>query len=105
MTDSFFRSALLSISILVATACATAQSTPGETMSVTGTEGTALSAEVLESFDGAWAMAFLPDGKALVTEQDGDLWLLGADGAKLGEISGVPAVEMRGQGGLGDVIV
>lgn len=109
MTDRFFRSALLSTSIIAMTACATAQqsgdATTGETMSVTGTEGTALTAEALETFDGAWAMAFLPDGRALVTEQDGDLWLLGTDGAKLGEISNVPTVEMRGQGGLGDIII
>ena len=107
MTDHLFRSALLSTSIVAMTACATAQQQDpaNETMPVTGTEGTALTAEVLETFDGAWAMAFLPDGRALVTEQDGDLWLLGTDGAKLGEISNVPAVEMRGQGGLGDIIV
>ena len=105
MTDHLFRSALLSTSFIAMTACATAQSGTTETMPVTGTEGTALTAEVLETFDGAWAMAFLPDGRALVTEQDGDLWLLGTDGAKLGEISNVPAVEMRGQGGLGDIIV
>ena len=107
MTDHLFRSALLSTSIVAMTACATAQQQDpaNETMPVTGTEGTALTAEALETFDGAWAMAFLPDGRALVTEQDGDLWLLGTDGAKLGEISNVPAVEMRGQGGLGDIIV
>ena len=105
MPDRFFRTAFLSTSITAMTACATAQTGAGETMSVTGTQGTALSAEALETFDGAWAMAFLPDGRALVTEQDGNLWLLGTDGAKLGGISNVPAVEMRGQGGLGDIII
>nr|WP_233350359.1 PQQ-dependent sugar dehydrogenase [Henriciella barbarensis] len=74
-------------------------------MRVSGTEGTVLTAEALETFDGAWAMTFLPDGRALVTEQDGDLWLLGTDGAKLGQIANVPQVTMRGQGGLGDIII
>jgi len=72
---------------------------------VTGNDGVELSATPLESFDGAWAMTFLPDGRALVTEQDGDLWLLGEDGKKLGGIEGVPEVTARGQGGLGDIIV
>ncbi|MGB3626058.1 MAG: PQQ-dependent sugar dehydrogenase [Henriciella sp.] len=85
------------------TACATAQTS--EPMTVTGSDGTALTAEALATFDGAWAMTFLPDGRALVTEQAGDLWLLDTDGAKLGKISNVPAVEKRGQGGLGDIII
>lgn len=96
---------LLCATALIATtgACATAQTV--EPMTVTGSDGTALNATPLETFDSPWAMAFLPDGQALVTEKGGALWLLDASGAKLGEISGVPAVEARGQGGLGDVIV
>ncbi len=72
---------------------------------VTGTSGTELSGTVLSTFDSPWAMAFLPDGRALVTEKGGALWLLDTDGAKLGEIGNVPEVEPRGQGGMGDVIV
>ena len=107
MTDRFFRSALISTSILAMTACATAQQqdAANETMSVTGTQGTALQAEVLESFDFGWAMTFLPDGRALVSELTGSLWLLDEDGAKVAEISGVPETEMRDQGGLGDIII
>jgi aldose sugar dehydrogenase len=72
---------------------------------VTGSDGLELSAMPLATFDGAWAMTFLPDGRALVTEKDGDLWLLGTDGKKLGRIDGVPEVTPRGQGGLGDIIL
>ena len=74
-------------------------------MSVTGTAGTALTATPLETFDSAWAMTFLPDGRSLVSERDGNLWLLGTDGKKLGEIANVPSVTARGQGGMGDIIV
>lgn len=73
--------------------------------SVTGTAGTKIAMKELASFDGAWAMAFLPDGRALVTEQGGTMWLLSASGAKIARIGNVPVVKERGQGGLGDIIV
>jgi glucose/arabinose dehydrogenase len=49
-----------------------------------------------------WALAFLPDGRLLVTEKRGKLKLV-QPGGSVGEVSGVPAVEYGGQGGLGDV--
>jgi glucose/arabinose dehydrogenase len=73
--------------------------------SVTGTAGTTLTLKELATFDGAWAMAFLPDGRALVTEQGGTMWLLSASGAKIARIGNVPTVTERGQGGLGDIII
>lgn len=51
-----------------------------------------------------WAVAFLPDGRYLVTERPGRLRLIDADG-KLDPrpVGGVPAVAAVGQGGLLDV--
>lgn len=72
---------------------------------VKGTQGTSLTATPLAEFGAAWAMTFLPDGRALVTEKTGELWLINKDGSKAGKISGVPKVTARGQGGLGDIIV
>ncbi len=72
---------------------------------VKGTDGLTINATPLAEFEAAWAMTFLPDGRALVTEKTGEIWLLKKDGSKAGKISGVPAVTARGQGGLGDIIV
>lgn len=55
------------------------------------------------SFEQPWAMAFLPDGRLLVTEKRGVLKLL-QPGSAAKDVSGVPAVDFGGQGGFGDVI-
>ena len=58
-----------------------------------------------EGLDHPWAIAFLPDGSALVTERSGRLRLMGKDGTLSDPISGVPEVDARGQGGLLDVAI
>ncbi len=58
----------------------------------------------LANFDVPWAMAFLPDGRALVTEQRGALKLYSPGGA-VAEISGAPKVSYGGQGGLSEVVI
>jgi glucose/arabinose dehydrogenase len=62
-----------------------------------------LTATVLaEGLDHPWALAFLPDGRFLVTERSGRLRIV-ADGAAGPEIDGVPEVVAAGQGGLLDI--
>ena len=58
----------------------------------------------IADFDMPWAIAFLPDGRMLVTEQRGMLRLYTPGGASA-EIRGVPAVSFGGQGGLGDIVL
>ncbi|WP_419808094.1 PQQ-dependent sugar dehydrogenase [Sphingomonas sp.] len=56
----------------------------------------------MASFDNPWAMVFLPDGRMLVTEKPGKLWLVTQVGVKT-QVTGVPAVFFGGQLGLQDV--
>lgn len=57
--------------------------------------------EVADDFRNPWSVAFLPDGRMLVTERAGQLTML-EDGEKR-EITGLPEVHVQGQGGLLDV--
>ena len=54
-------------------------------------------------FDQAWGMAFLPDGRLLVTELDGNLRLLETGGKPSDPLPGLPRIEAYGQGGLMDI--
>ena len=58
---------------------------------------------VVDGLEHPWGLAFLPDGRMLVTERPGRLRIV-ADGALVPEpVAGVPAVWAEGQGGLLDV--
>jgi glucose/arabinose dehydrogenase len=51
------------------------------------------------SFNLPWRIAFLPDGRMLVTEKVGPIWLVTQEGAKT-PVANVPAVLSQGQGGM-----
>lgn len=60
---------------------------------------------IADRLDHPWGLAFLPDARILITERDGRLLLLSADGEQRSEIAGLPDIAARGQGGLLDVAV
>jgi len=56
------------------------------------------------SLSSPWGLAFLPDGRMLVTQKGGTMLVLAADGASvLATLGGLPAVVSDGQGGLLDL--
>src|SRR5512134_87567 len=58
---------------------------------------------VAHGIEHPWGLAFLPDGRMLVTERPGRLRIVDRDGRLSAPIAGVPEVRARGQGGLLDV--
>ena len=70
------------------------------------TAAQALRAEpVAAGLENPWAVAFLPEGRFLVTERPGRMRIVGADGKVGAPLAGLPQVEARGQGGLLDVVL
>jgi aldose sugar dehydrogenase len=51
------------------------------------------------TLDLPWRIAFLPDGRMLITEKVGALWVVTQQGAKT-PVTGVPPVLWKGQGGM-----
>lgn len=65
-----------------------------------------LSTEIVaDGLEHPWAVAFLPDGRYLVTERPGRMRIVQGDGRLGAPLAGLPAVEAAGQGGLLDVVL
>lgn len=81
------------------------QAAAGQPTADPGTADLPFSVSEVARFDAPWAMTFLPDGRALITEMAGTLRLYDVVNDSTGTISGVPEVVHAGQGGLGDVLL
>ena len=80
-----------------------ATTTGGPTLR-TGPDGKPFVATPTATFDQPWAMTFLPDGKALITEKAGTLLLVEPETGQRTTVAGTPEVVDAGQGGLGDIV-
>lgn len=60
---------------------------------------------VAEGLRNPWALAFLPDGRMLVTERGGALRIVERDGKAGAPLAGLPRIDVGGQGGLLDVVL
>jgi aldose sugar dehydrogenase len=59
----------------------------------------------VSTFELPWRIAFLPDGRMLVTEKVGPLWLVSATGEKISPVGNTPAVYWQGQNGMHGVFI
>jgi glucose/arabinose dehydrogenase len=88
-------------------AVAAAQAAPAapaqETAIARSQQGEVRITTVAAGLENPWALAFLPDGRMLVTERPGRMRIVAADGTLSEPLSGVPPVVAEGQGGLFDV--
>jgi aldose sugar dehydrogenase len=90
-----------------ATATAGSSSPPSftNTAEFVPTTAALTTSDVATGLASPWSLAFLPDARMLVTGRTGNLWLIAADGSSRASISGLPAIETAGQGGLLDVVL
>ncbi len=80
------------------------QSCAQQNKNVTTPTSTGITVEtVVDGFDIPWGIAFLPNGDLLVTEKSGILYRVNQ--GKKTEITGLPPIYQRGQGGLMDIKV
>lgn len=63
-----------------------------------------INVEDLATLDNPWGMAFLPDGRLIISEKPGDLRIF-ANGEIGPSLGGMPKVAYQGQGGLLDVAI
>lgn len=96
MTNAF-SCALLTVSLVIASPlCAQTLNTEKANLTVE---------KVAQGLAHPWGLAFLPDGRMLVTERAGKLRIVGTDGSLSDPLSGLPDIEVAGQGGLFDVLL
>ncbi len=72
--------------------------------SATATGSLPFDVKPVATFNSPWAMAFLPDGKVLVTQKEGTLILFDPTTGTRKTVSGTPTVSSKGQGALMDIV-
>jgi glucose/arabinose dehydrogenase len=86
---TLFATGLLTATLLASTACSAQPAAGGKPFKET----------VVADFDSPWAMTFLPDKRMLVTEKQGQMLLVSADGKTRQTVATI-TVDSAGQGGL-----
>jgi glucose/arabinose dehydrogenase len=94
----------LMIAIVVTTTFLIATTSRGEPTSFDSSAGRLEVQTVASGLSYPWAVAFLPEGRLLVTERPGRLRVVAPHGQLSPPVEGVPDVMATGQGGLLDVI-
>jgi glucose/arabinose dehydrogenase len=89
---------VLSATLLIAT------TSRGENPTFDSSAGPLAVQTIAQHLEHPWALAFLPDGRMLVTERPGRMRLVTPQGEVSPPLKGVPEVWAAGQGGLLDVV-
>ena len=93
----------LTAAILLTTSFVIATSTRGDSTSFASSAGQLEVQTVASGLVNPWGLAFLPDGRMLVTERPGRMRIVTANGVLSPPLKNVPEVWVSGQGGLLDV--
>jgi glucose/arabinose dehydrogenase len=95
----------LAVAIVLTASLLIATGVRGENASFASSAGQLEVQTVATGLVNPWALAFLPDGRMLVTERPGRMRLVTPEGQLSPPLKGVPEVWASGQGGLHDVIL
>jgi aldose sugar dehydrogenase len=96
--------ASLTVAIVLTATFLIVTSTRGENTSFSSSAGQLDVQTVASGLANPWALAFLPDGRMLVTERPGRMRVVTSEGQVSPPLKGVPEVWASGQGGLLDVV-
>lgn len=99
---SLAKTFLLLVTVALASAHAEAQENVGERKPEANLPFTLTTTS---TFALPWRIAFLPDGRMLVTEKVGPVWLVSATGQKISKLENTPAVYWEGQNGMHGVFL
>jgi glucose/arabinose dehydrogenase len=95
----------LALSAFLALVTGAHAQTTQDPVRITSSAGPLTVETVADGLENPWSLAFLPDGRMLVTERPGRLRIVSRNGTVSEPIAGVPPVFARGQGGLLDVVL
>jgi glucose/arabinose dehydrogenase len=105
-TEIGMRSSATSCAVITCAAALVAfGSAPAGAQAFHSAAGDLVLTTVAKGLDHPWSIAFLPDGRMLVTERPGRMRIVGQDGALSPPLVGVPKVFASSQGGLHDVVL
>lgn len=96
--------ASLTAAIAVTATFLIATGTRGENVTFASSAGALEVQTIATGLVNPWSLAFLPDGRMLVTERPGRMRIVTAEGQISPPLTGVPEVWASGQGGLLDVV-
>ncbi|MEH6951326.1 PQQ-dependent sugar dehydrogenase [Nitrobacter sp. NHB1] len=102
-TPMVWATATLSAAIVLTASSVIATGACGAGTSFTSSAGQLQVKTVASGLNHPWSLAFLPDGRMLVTERPGRIRIVTPDGALSPPLKGVPKPYVEGQAGLLDV--